>query len=117
MARRFRASSGVEFTHTGLDTWTHHAAEITIRWTSKNMDPKAPVEVARFLDVRKAEFAVSVLKGSNIEAFIDQPFTGSIAPQFMLNRAGIRLFVAAQSKQRALDVLASIEPERSGLPE
>ena len=75
------------------------------------MDPNAPVEVARFLDVRQAEFAASVLAGSGIEAFVDQQFTGSIAPHYMLNRGGVRLFVAAQSKERALEVLASIESE------
>lgn len=77
------------------------------------MDPREPVEVARFHDVRQAEFAASVLQGSGIEAFIDQPFTGNIAPHFMLNRAGIRLFVAAESKEPALEVLASIESESS----
>lgn len=75
------------------------------------MDPKEPVEIARFLDVRQAEFAVSVLEGSGIGAFIDQPFTGNIAPHYMFNRAGIRLFVAAESRERALEVLGSIEPE------
>ena len=41
-----------------------------------------PVEIERFLDVRRAEFAVSVLDGSGIKACIDQAFTGNIAPPF-----------------------------------
>ena len=43
-----------------------------------------PVEIDRFLDVRQAEFAVSVLDGSGIKAYIDQAFTGNIAPHLML---------------------------------
>jgi hypothetical protein len=77
------------------------------------VDPREPVEIARFMDVRQAEFAASVLEGSGIEAFIDQPFTGSIAPHYMLNRGGIRLFVAAESEERAREVLAAIESESS----
>ncbi len=34
-----------------------------------------PVEIGRFLDVRQAEFAVSVLDGSGIKAYIDQGFS------------------------------------------
>ena len=69
------------------------------------------------MDVRQAEFAASVLAGSGIEAFIDQPFTGSIAPHYMFNHGGIRLFVAAESKEQALEVLASFEPDNRDLSE
>lgn len=81
------------------------------------MDPREPVAIARFADVRQAELASSVLEGSGIESFIDQPFTGSIAPHYMFNHGGIRLFVAAEEKEHALEVLASIDSEGSGLPE
>jgi hypothetical protein len=68
-----------------------------------------PVEVARFLDVRQAEFAVSVLGGSGIQAYVDQPFTGAIAPHYMLGSGGIRLFVRAEDMERASEVLLSSE--------
>ena len=81
------------------------------------MDPREPVEVARFIDVRQAELAVSVLEGSGIEAFIDQPFTGNIAPHYMFNRGGIRVFVPAEAKERALEVLAALDAGSGDVPE
>jgi hypothetical protein len=78
-------------------------------------DPDEPVVLARFLDVRQAEFVRSVLEGSEIEAYLDQPFAGSIVPHYMLGSGGIRLFVAAKNKERALDVLATLEND-SELP-
>lgn len=68
-----------------------------------------PVEIARFIDIRQAEFAQSVLEGSGIEAFLDQQFTGNIAPHYMLYGSGIRLFVAAEDEERAREVLAGFE--------
>ena len=68
-----------------------------------------PVEIERFLDVRRAEFAVSVLDGSGIKACIDQAFTGNIAPHLMLGSGGIRLVVAAQDRERSIEVLRSSE--------
>jgi hypothetical protein len=68
-----------------------------------------PLEIARFLYVRQAEFALSVLEGSGIEAFLDQPFTGSIAPHLMLGPGGVRLFVASEDRDRAVEVLQSFE--------
>lgn len=68
-----------------------------------------PVEIARFIDIRQAEFAQSVLEGSGIEAFLDQQFTGNIAPHYMLYGSGIRLFVAAEDAERAREVLAEFE--------
>lgn len=72
-----------------------------------------PVVIARFIDVRQAEMARSVLEGSGIEAFIDQPFTGTIAPHLML-WTGVRLFVASDDEARALDVLQSYEEQPGG---
>ncbi len=70
---------------------------------------KESVEIARFLDLRQAEFACSVLEGSGVEAWIDNPFTASIAPHHVFGTGGIRLVVAAEDRERALDVLQSIE--------
>jgi hypothetical protein len=70
-----------------------------------------PVAVGRFLDVRQAELAQSVLEGSGIEAFLDQPFTGSIAPHYMLGNGGVRVFVARADEERAREVLESLELE------
>ena len=68
-----------------------------------------PVEIERFLHMPQAEFAVSVLDGSGIKACIDQEFTGNIAPHFVLMSGGIRLLVAGQDAERALEVLQSSE--------
>lgn len=68
-----------------------------------------PVEIARFSNIHQAELACSVLKGSGVEAFIDQEFAGSIAPHTMFNAGGIRLYVAAPWKERALEVLQALE--------
>ena len=68
-----------------------------------------PVEIARFIDIRQAEFVQSVLEGSGIEAFLDQQFTGNIAPHYMLYGSGIRLFVAVEDEERAREVLADFE--------
>lgn len=76
-----------------------------------------PVEVARFLDLRQAEFARSVLEGSGIEAHVDQPFTASIAPHHMFGSGGVGVFVAAEQTERALDVLQSLTEEAPEGPE
>lgn len=73
-------------------------------------DPNAPVEIARFLDIRQAQLALSVLNGSGIEGYLDQPYTGSIAPHYMLGSGGIRLFVRPEDAHRAT-LLLNI-PER-----
>lgn len=67
------------------------------------------VEVARFIDVRQAELARSVLEGSGIECYLDQPYTGSIAPHYMLGSGGVRLMVRASELERAKEVLDSLE--------
>lgn len=66
-----------------------------------------PIEIARFFDVRQAEFAASVLAGDGIETFLDQPFTGSIAPHYAIGSGGIRLFASAEDSERASEVLQS----------
>ncbi|MBA2305891.1 MAG: DUF2007 domain-containing protein [Acidobacteria bacterium] len=71
------------------------------------MEPNEPVEIGRFLDLRQAEFALSVLEGSGIAGFLDQPFTASIAPHYMFGSGGVRLFVRAEDEQRAILVLQS----------
>ena len=111
------SSDGISALQQPPNRATRHPAAVICRVRVISMDPRQPVEIGRFIDIRQAEFAASVLEGSSIEAFIDQPFTGSIAPHYMLNRGGVRLFVAAESRERALDVLASIESESSDLPE
>lgn len=61
-----------------------------------------PVMIARFLDLRQAQLALSVLEGSDIEGYLDQPFMASIAPHYMFGSGGIRLFVRAEDAQRAI---------------
>jgi hypothetical protein len=69
------------------------------------VEPNEPVAIGRFLDLRQAEFALSVLNGSGIEGYLDQPFTASIAPHYMLGSGGVRLFVRAEDAARATSVL------------
>ena len=64
-----------------------------------------PVEIARFLDLRAAQFALSVLEGSGIQGHLDQPFMASIAPHYMFAVGGIRLFVRAEDAERAMIAL------------
>lgn len=73
------------------------------------MDPKRPVVIARFLDLREAEMALSVLQGSELEAWLDQPFTASIAPHYMFGFGGIALYVRERDLERAREVLGSGE--------
>lgn len=71
------------------------------------MDPNRPVVIARFLDLRDAEMALSVLQGSGLEAWLDQPFTASIAPHYMFGFGGVALYVREGEFERARDVLGS----------
>jgi hypothetical protein len=73
------------------------------------MEQDTPVEIARFLDIRQAELALSVLEGSGIEAYLDQPYTASIAPHYMLGSGGVRLFVRAEDADRATLLLRTPE--------
>lgn len=71
------------------------------------MDPNRPTVVARFLDLREAEMALSVLQGSGLEAWLDQPFTASIAPHYMFGFGGIALYVREHDTVRAREILGS----------
>jgi hypothetical protein len=61
-----------------------------------------PVVIARFIDIRQAEFARSVLEGSGIEGYIDPPYMASLAPHYFLGSGGVRLFVRAEDAERAI---------------
>ena len=65
------------------------------------------VVLARYLDIRSAELAVSVLEGSEIEAFINVPYTSSMFPHLMLNRGGVAVFVREQDLGTARAILES----------
>lgn len=64
-----------------------------------------PVEVARFLDLRQAEFALSVLAGSGIEGYLDHPYTASMLPHYTFGSGGVGLFVRAEDADRAMIAL------------
>ncbi|MDX1583436.1 MAG: DUF2007 domain-containing protein [Thermoanaerobaculia bacterium] len=74
----------------------------------RDADPDAPVEIARFFEVSQADFVVSVLAGSNIDAYVDAPHTGSIAPFYLLGSGGVRVLVRERDRERALEVLEFI---------
>lgn len=77
------------------------------------MSSSEPVTIATFRDICQAEFAQSVLEGSGIDAFIQQPFIASIAPHLMIGAGGVQVMVAGADAQRARDVLSSIEGDES----
>ena len=69
------------------------------------MDESGMVMIERYADVRQAEFALSVLEGSGVEAYIDIPFTSSMFPHYALT-SGVALLVRAEDLERAREVLA-----------
>jgi hypothetical protein len=73
------------------------------------MQADEPVVAATFFDVREAEFALSVLEGSGIEGFIDQPFTGNIAQYLTVGSHNIQLFVRSSDLTRALEILSAVD--------
>ena len=75
------------------------------------VDPDSPVEIARFFDVPQADFLVSVLAGSGIQAFIDAPHTGTIAPFYLLGSGGVRVLVRESDRERALEIIESFAVE------
>lgn len=76
------------------------------------MSDEEIVPVERYADVIQAQFALSVLAGSGIDAFIDVPYTGANFPHYALATRGIALLVRASELERAREVLAEMgEPE------
>lgn len=69
------------------------------------MEQTEPVVIARFLDLRAAEIALSVLTASGIEGHLDQPYTASLAPPYSFGSGGVRLFVRAEDAERAIEAL------------
>jgi Putative prokaryotic signal transducing protein len=69
------------------------------------LEPTDPVEIARFLDLRAAEIALSVLESSGIEGHLDQPYIASLAPHYSFGTGGVRLFVRAEDAERAIEAL------------
>lgn len=67
------------------------------------------VVLARFIDVRQAEFALSVLEGNGMEGFLDMPYTGSMFPHYMLGSSGVSLLVRRSDLDRAKELLSSGE--------
>ena len=65
------------------------------------------VAVGRYMDVRQAEFALSVLEGHGIDGFIDVPYTSSMFPHYMLNDGGVAVLVRESDAGRATDLLHS----------
>lgn len=65
------------------------------------------VVLARYIDVRQAEFARSILEAAGVEAFLDSPYTGSMFPHYMLGSSGVALMVHARDEDRANELLDS----------
>lgn len=63
--------------------------------------------VERYADVVQAEFALSVLHGSGIEAYLDVPHTGAMFPHLVLVQGWISLMVREEDLERAREVLAA----------
>ena len=78
------------------------------------MNEDDAVIVARYADVRQAEFAVSVLAGSGIEAFVDIPHVSSMFPHYTLASGGVSVLVRAGDVSQAKEILANEgeEPNR-----
>jgi len=81
-----------------------------------NADDDA-IEIATFPYLHVAEFAASVLEGSDIECFIGDQFLGGIRPELTFTSGGIKLFVRAADVDRALEVLAELESAAGELPD
>jgi hypothetical protein len=67
------------------------------------------VVLARYIDVRQAELALSVLDGHGIDGFLDVPYTSSMFPHYMLGSGGIALLVREDDREAA-EALLSDEP-------
>ncbi len=67
------------------------------------------VVLRRFAHVTQAELVQSVLAGSEIESYIDIPFTGGMFPHYALGSGWVSLMVAEEDVARAEEVLASAD--------
>ena len=65
------------------------------------------VVLHRYAHVTQAELAQSVLAGSEIESFIDVPFTASMFPHYALGSGWVSLMVREEDAARAEEVLAA----------
>ena len=81
------------------------------------MDQEDAVVLGRYLDVRSAEMVVSILEGSDIEAFVNVPYTASMFPHLMLNRGGVAVFVRNGDLDAAREVLDSADEVPATLEE
>ena len=63
------------------------------------------VVARRYLDLREAEFAMSVLHGHDVDAFIDVPYTASMFPQYMFGSSGVSLLVRESDLDEAIKLL------------
>ena len=69
------------------------------------------VAIARYGDVRAADFALSVLLGHEIDGYIDVPHVASMFPHLMIgSRAGVALYVRESDAERATSVLNTAGP-------
>jgi hypothetical protein len=73
------------------------------------------VIVERYADVQQAEFAVSVLAGSGIEAFVHVPYISSMLP-YTLGSGGVSVIVRAGDVDQAKEILAN-EGEEPAQPD
>ena len=64
---------------------------------------------AQFIDIRQAEFALSVLEGHGIDGFLDVPYAASIVPHYMLGSSGVTLFVRESDLEAARELLDAAE--------
>jgi hypothetical protein len=78
------------------------------------LEETEPVVVGRFLDLRVAEIALSVLEASGIQGHLDQPYIASLAPHYTFGNGGICLFVRAEDADRAIEALQPLD--RTGKP-
>ena len=76
------------------------------------------VAIARYGDVRAADFALSVLLGHEIDGYIDVPHVASMFPHLMIgSRAGVALYVRESDSERATALLNSAGPPTNDVDE
>jgi hypothetical protein len=67
------------------------------------------IEVANYPYLHIAEFAVSLLEGSDVECFLGDQFMAGIRPEIIFTTGGVKLFVRASDAERAREILAELE--------